>query len=56
MSVYQVIFELASFALTSLVVFHAIKKGRGGIIKVISLVLFGIGLEYLSIPFIVAYH
>ncbi len=56
MSVYHVIFELASFALTSLVVLHAIKKGRGGIIQVISLILFGIGLEYLSIPFTGAYH
>ena len=56
MSVYQVIFELASFALTSLVVFHAIKRGRGGIIKVMSLIIFGICLEYLSIPFTGAYH
>ena len=56
MSSYQVIFELTSFVLTSLVVFHAVKKGRGGIIKVISLALFGIGLEFLSIPFTGAYH
>jgi uncharacterized membrane protein len=56
MSSELLVFEGASFLFSTLVTFHALRRGREGALKVVSLAIFGFGLEFLSIPFTGAYH